>query len=146
MELLPIQKTAAENEIFLHHPDCQDNLHPTLDFYKRVGYQPPWIGYYARVDDKLVGAAGFKGPPKAGQVEIAYGIFPAYQHQGVGTEICRQLVRPARENDPSVRITARTLPEEGYSTKILRKNGFICLGTIWDEEDGDVWEWEYKPT
>jgi len=35
------------------------------------------------------------------------------------------------------------LPEESYSTRILKKNGFVHLGTIWDDDDGDVWEWEY---
>ncbi len=143
MELLPIQRTAAENEAFIDHPDCRDNLQMTIDFYTRVGFEPPWIGYYAQLDDKLVGAAGFKGPPKAGQVEIAYGIFPAYQQQGIGTEICRQLVLLAQQADPSVRITARTLPEENHSAKILRKNGFIWARLVWDEEDGDVWEWLY---
>jgi [ribosomal protein S5]-alanine N-acetyltransferase len=39
---------------------------------------------------------------------------------------------------------ARTLMEENYSTRILRKNGFECLGIVNDPDDGDVWEWEYK--
>lgn len=145
MELLPIHPTAAENAAFANHPDCQDSVALTLDFYQRVGYEPPWIGYFARVDDKLVGAAGFKGPPRNGQVEIAYGTFPAYQHQGVGTQMCRELVQLALEADPTLRITARTLPEENYSTKILRSNGFIWAGMTWEEEDGDVWEWLYHP-
>lgn len=145
MELLPIHPTAAENAAFANHPDCQDSVAPTLDFYQRVGYEPPWIGYFARVDDKLVGAAGFKGPPRNGQVEIAYGTFPAYQHQGVGTQMCRELVQLALEPDPTLRITARTLPEENYSTKILRSNGFIWAGMTWEEEDGDMWEWLYHP-
>ena len=145
MELLPIHPTAAENAAFANHPDCQDSVAPTLDFYQRVGYEPPWIGYYARIDDNLVGAAGFKGPPRNGQVEIAYGTFPAYQHQGVGTQMCRELVQLALEADPTLRITARTLPEENYSTKILRSNGFIWAGMTWEEEDGDVWEWLYHP-
>ncbi len=34
--------------------------------------------------------------------------------------------------------------EENHSAKILRKNGFELMGLIWDEEDGDVWEWVYK--
>jgi hypothetical protein len=39
---------------------------------------------------------------------------------------------------------ARTLPEENYSTKILRKNGFEWQGIVVDDDDGDVWEWEFK--
>ncbi len=144
MQLLPIQQTAAENQAFIDHPDCQDSIYISMDFFNKVGFKPPWIGYYVQMEDKLVGAAAFKGAPKMGKVEIAYGTFPTYQHQGIGTEICRQLVQLAQKTDPSVRITARTLPAENYSAKILRKNGFVLLGTVWDEEDGDVWEWEYK--
>ena len=130
MQLLPILSTPAENEMFINHPDCKESLYVTLDFYKKVGFEPPWIGYYAQVDDVLVGAAGFKGKPKEDKVEIAYGILPAYQKQGFGILICRQLVLLAQKSDPSVRITARTLAEENYSCKILRKNGFQLNGVV----------------
>ena len=43
MELLPIQPTLSENKRFTDHPDCQDSIYMTLDFYKRVGFEPPWI-------------------------------------------------------------------------------------------------------
>jgi RimJ/RimL family protein N-acetyltransferase len=116
----------------------------TLDFYGRVGYIPPWIGYYARLDNKYVGSAGFKGKPKNNKVEVAYGTFPEFEGKGIGTEICRQLVLLAQKTDPDIIITARTLPEVNASGSILKKNGFIFLGIVWDEEDGNVWEWEYQ--
>ena len=144
MELRPIRQIASENQEFLENPDCQDSVHASVEFYKRIGFEPPWIGYYATLQGNLVGSAAFKGAPKNGKVEIAYGTFPQYRQQGVGTKICRQLVLLSLKTDPSVRILARTLPEENYSAKILRKNGFELLGTIWDEEDGDVWEWEFR--
>jgi RimJ/RimL family protein N-acetyltransferase len=78
-----------------------------------------------------------------GRVEIAYGTFPAFQHQGIGARICKELVSLARRTDPEVKITARTLMEENHSTKILRKNGFVWRGVVLDPDDGDVWEWEY---
>ncbi len=146
MILLPIQKTLEENAPFLAIPDCQPGLSATIDFFNRVGYVPPWIGYFAQLNGKPVGGAAFKGKPKDGRVEIAYGTFPSYQRQGIGTEMCRQLVSVALQADPTVKITARTLPEESYSTRILQTNNFVCSGTIWDEEDGDVWEWEYQNT
>jgi len=121
MELLPIHEQLGNNEAFAAHPDCQDSLYMSIDFYKKVGFTTPWICYYASMNGQLVGAAAFKGKPVNGQIEIAYGTFPAFQQQGIGTAICRELVRVAQETDPSVRITARTLPEANYSTRILRK-------------------------
>ncbi len=92
MELLPIGATIHENEQFADHPDCQAGLAMTVDFFNKIGHTPPWIGYFALIDDKLVGSAAFKGKPKEGKVEIAYGTFPRYERQGVGSEMCRQLV------------------------------------------------------
>lgn len=144
MELLPIYENEHLNTDFLNNPDCREILQMTLDFYKRVGFNEPWICYFAQMDGELVGSAGIKGKPRDGKIEIAYGTFQRHEGKGVATEICRQLVYLSLRTDPSVRITARTLPEENASARVLRKNGFEWLGLVWDKEDGDVWEWEYK--
>ncbi len=141
MQLLPIHQTLDENPDFLQHPDCQDSIYMSIEFYKKVGFQPPWIGYYAQKNDSLVGCCAFKGAPVAGKVEIAYGTFSQFQKQGVAAEMCRLLVGLAQKADPTVQITARTLPEKNYSTRVLEKNGFVWAGVVFDEEDGDVWEW-----
>lgn len=144
MKLLPIKRTFEENLTFKDDPNCKDSLMMIIDFFNKIGYNPPWIGYYAEKDGQLVGSAAFKGISNDKTVEVAYGVFPMFQSQGIGAEIGRQLVLLALETDPLVKITARTLPEENHSAKILRKNGFELMGLIWDEEDGDVWEWVYK--
>ena len=141
--LLPIGRTLDENPEFRDYPDCQPTLRITIDYFERVGYHPPWIGYYAQMEDKLVGAGGYKGPPKDDTVEIDYGVFPDYQGQGYGSEICRQLVQLALQTHPSVRITARTLPDNHASAGVLRRNGFEQVRTVYDEEDGEVLEWVY---
>lgn len=143
MELLPIYQTEAENAHLAVSPDTWENVLACVDFYKRVGFTPPWLCYIVWRNDEFVAGVGFKGKPVNNTVEIAYGTFPAYQQQGIATEGCRMLVQLALQTDPAVRVTARTLPEESYSTKTLKKNGFKWLGQIWDDEDGDVWEWEY---
>ena len=144
MELLPIQPQPDQNREFAANPLCVASLPMTLDFYKRVGFQPPWISYYAQVDGELAGAAGFKGKPLNNRVEIAYGVFEPYQNKGIGAQICRRLVALSLATDPSVRITARTLPGNNFSARLLQKNGFVLLGTVQDPEDGEVWEWEYQ--
>jgi RimJ/RimL family protein N-acetyltransferase len=145
MELLPIKEHLDENPEFVGHPDCQESLGTCIDFYKRVGFNPPWICYYVQLDGNLVAAAAFKGKPIDNKVEIAYGTFPAYQQQGIGTRVADTLVKLALKNAPSVRVIAQTLKEENYSVKILRKNNFQLIGTAIDEDEGEVWEWEYLP-
>ena len=143
MELIPIKERLQDNKIFTDDPNCQNSIFMSVEFYKRVGFNPPWICYYVQLDGRLVGAAGYKGKPVNGRIEIAYGVFPQYINQGIGTEIAVALVELSLKTDPSIIITAKTSPEENYSVKILRKNNFKLLGSVIDEEDGEVWDWEY---
>lgn len=143
MELILIRPEPYSNEACEQEPLCRDILHMTLGFYKRVGFVPPWVSYCAALDGKLVGVAGFKGKPVNNTVEISYGIFEPYQNRGLGTQLCHKLVELSLATDPAVRITARTFENENFSARLLRRNGFVLLGTVHDPEDGEVWEWEY---
>lgn len=144
MELIPIKETREENSEFVKNPLLRENILVCLDFYQKVGYNPPWICFYVREKKQYMASAGFKGRPVNGKVEIAYGTFEGYRRMGIGSGVCRMLVELALQTDPSVVVTARTLPEKNYSTRILEKNNFRCLGVVTDPEDGDVWEWEYS--
>src|SRR5580704_9457138 len=110
----------------------------SVDFYTRVGFNKPWICYYAQLENQLVGCAAYKGKPVNCRVEIAYGVFPQYMNKGIGALIAKTLVDLAQQTDPAIIITAKTLPEENYSTRILRKNNFKLLGMIIDPEDGEL--------
>lgn len=144
MTLLPIKQTINENEAFSNNPLCYESLGMCIEFYKRVGFNPPWICYYVEENGELIGSAAFKGQPINNTVEISYATTENHRGKGVGTRICKQLVELSLATDPLVRITARTLPEKNYSTRILEKNNFVLLGFVTDPEDGEVWEWEYK--
>ena len=145
MILLPIEVDESSTSLYRSNPDCVEVLDVYPGFYKRVGFIKPWIGYFATLDGKeIIGCGGFKGRPVNGKVEIAYGTFKKYEGQGVATGICRQLVLLSIQTDPSIRVTARTLMEPNASTRVLKKNGFEFAGMVYDEEDGNVWEWELK--
>jgi RimJ/RimL family protein N-acetyltransferase len=145
MILLPIDIDVSLNSKFSENPDCKPILDLYPGYYHKVGYDKPWIGYFASVDGKgIVACGGYKGKPRDGKVEIAYGTFKDFEGQGIGKAVCLQLVLLAMQTDPSVRITARTLMESNASTTILKSNGFTWVGVVVDEEDGDVWEWELK--
>lgn len=106
----------------------------------------PWTLGFAvthRDDGRVVGSAGFKGPPgEDGVVEIAYGIAPGYQGKGLATEAARALVAFALERVDVTAIRAHTLPENGASAHVLAKCGFQNVGEVTDPEDGLVWRWE----
>jgi [ribosomal protein S5]-alanine N-acetyltransferase len=115
-------------------------------YYYKVGYNPPWIGYFAIRDGIVVGVGGFVGKPLDGRVEIAYGTSKEYEGQGVASFSCRQLISIAKAADPALIIFAKTAPEHNGSTKILQRNGFEYTGIVQDHEIGDAWEWTYKET
>jgi len=145
MKFIPISKRGSLNKKILANPECIELIRIFRDLYLKVGYEKPWTGYFAMSDNnEIVGVAGFKGKPKNGKVEISYGTFKNYRRQGIGTMLCHQLVSLALQQNKKIGITARTLPENNASTKILEKNRFNFSALVWDEDDGNVWEWKYK--
>jgi RimJ/RimL family protein N-acetyltransferase len=95
------------------------------------------------MEEGIVGCGGYKGIPKEGRVEIAYGTFKSFERRGIATEICNLLVQLSLQTDPAVRIMARTLRDNQPSMAVLKKNLFECLGLVQDDEDGEVFEWEF---
>lgn len=116
-----------------------------VEYYSKIGFHPPWVGYLAMMNGTPVGMGGFKGRPVNNRVEIAYFTFPEKEGMGLGTQTCKALVDMSLASDPRIEITARTLPEKNASTRILAKNGFVLLGAVQDPEDGEVWEWKFAP-
>jgi [ribosomal protein S5]-alanine N-acetyltransferase len=125
-------------------PVARETLAATAANYRNSGFAIPWIGYLAVRGDECVGGCAFKSPPVGNRVEIAYFTFPAFEGRGFATQMARALIEVACLAESGVLITARTLPEEGASTKILRNLNFKLIGTVEDPEDGAVWEWHLK--
>lgn len=144
IELIPILQTGEENADLANNPAFKDVIIATTDYYKKIGFTPPWIGYFVKLNGEWVGSAGYKGKPLDGAVEIAYGTFPEFENRGIGTQICQKLVKLALLTDSQIKITARTLPDNFPSIAVLKKNGFDYVGIVSDKDDGDVLEWLYR--
>lgn len=105
-----------------------------------------WWTYFPilKASNTLIGSCGYKGPPRAGEVEIGYEIAPAYRQQGYATEMVGALIKNAWQHPEVNTICAHTLPEENPSTRILLKYGMKKTAAIDDPEDGTIWRWELK--
>jgi RimJ/RimL family protein N-acetyltransferase len=141
VELVAIEKTVEENELLLKNLEIRDGVLQTINYYKEIGFSRPWIGYCVKKDGIIVGMAGFKGKPLNGKVEIAYATNEPFRGKGIGTEICKLMVQLSKNTNPEIIISARTLAEKNFSTRILEKNGFEFQGVVNDKDDGEVWEW-----
>jgi RimJ/RimL family protein N-acetyltransferase len=114
-----------------------------LSQYQRAGCFPPWIGYLARVHatGEIVGAAGFKGRPRDGVVEIAYFTFPGYEGRGFARDMAAALSELAWNSGGVVETVAHTLPASSASTRVLERLGFSLETVLQHPEDGIVWRW-----
>jgi RimJ/RimL family protein N-acetyltransferase len=108
--------------------------------YDLGGFEPPWIGYLALLDDAAIGSCAFKGPPRLGEVEIACFTFPGFEGQGYAQAMVRELVCVAARQ-PALQVLAHTVPEACAAGTVLRKSGFRLEGEALHPEDGPVWVW-----
>lgn len=144
LKFVPITTDEEEMRPYLGNAFCLEVFHTFKEFYTKVRFQWPWIGFFALENNEVVGVGGYKGSPKNNRIEIGYGVIPENEGRGYATLICKHLVSYALEHDPNLRITARTLMEVNPPTSIQKKNGFKYMGIVNDPDDGDVWEWEYS--
>lgn len=141
MELAAIELNEDSTKELYASPDCQHLINAMNEYYPKIGFAKPWIGYFALKNTQVVGTGGFTGKPKDGKVEIAYWTFTAFEGQGIASFVCKQLITIAKATDPAIVITAKTAPEKNASTAILEKNGFTFIEIVQDEEIGDAWLW-----
>ena len=124
--------------------DCQNLINSMNEYYPKIGFIIPWVGYFVLRNNQIVGTGGFTGQPVEGKVEIAYWTFKEFEGQGVASFTCKELISISKNTDPQLVITAKTAPEHNASTKILQKNGFEFSGIVQDVEIGDAWLWVLK--
>ena len=146
MNLRPIGLQEDKTNAMYASADCQQLLSMYDEFYHKIGFNIPWVGYFVIREDQIVGFGGFVGQPKDGKVEISYWTFKEFERQGIASFTCNELVSITYLKDPSLTITAKTAPQNNASTKILENNNFLYTEIVQDEEIGDAWLWTYKMT
>lgn len=144
MNLEPITLHENKAKGIFASPECQQLLHMYDDFYPKVGFAMPWVGYFVVCQNQVVGSCGFVGQPREGKVEISYWTFKAFEGQGIASFACKELIAIAYHADPGLTIVAKTAPEHNASTKILTNNKFVFTEIVQDDEIGDAWLWVHQ--
>lgn len=96
-----------------------------------------------RTDAVIIGSGGFHGRPDAdGMIEIGVGIEPAFRGRGFAQELLHGLWSWVVEQPGVVRLRYTVSPGNAPSQAIIRKFGFVYVGTQLDEIDGveDIYE------
>ena len=144
LSLLSITPDVNKSDPLFSDPDCQSLFQHYPAYYNKVGYKPPWIGYFILREGTVVGCCGFVSGPVDHLVEIAYGTFKQFERQGIASFACQSLVAITKKTDASLTITAKTLMENNASVRLLKRNGFVHRGNVIDDDEGEVWEWLYE--
>jgi [ribosomal protein S5]-alanine N-acetyltransferase len=144
MNLKPVTPNEDKTIEMYATADCQQLIDMYNDFYPKIRFSIPWIGYFIVRQDSIVGSCGFAGQPKDNKVEIAYWTFKAFEGQGITSFACKELISIAYHTNPNLIITAKTAPEHNASTKILVRNNFVFSEVVQDNEIGNAWLWTHR--
>ena len=142
MELKMIGLNIDKSQEIFNSEDCQLLLKIYDEYYLKIGYHVPWVGYFIIKENKIVGSCGFTGQPKDGIVEIAYWTFKEFEGQGIASFACKELITIALQCNQGLTITAKTAPAHNASTKILEKNNFVFTEIVFP---GDKLQFCFQP-
>ena len=98
----------------------------------------------------MIGHAGFHGPPGINSlraedaVEIGYTVYEEFRGRGYATEAVRALLAWAEAEHGIRRFLASVAPDNVPSLALVRRLGFVEVGSHWDEEDGKELEFELR--
>jgi RimJ/RimL family protein N-acetyltransferase len=100
----------------------------------------PWSAQWLIVVDDIVsGTIGFKGAPRANEVEIGYGVVPSRQRRGVATAALSQLLTLIAGR--SLDVCAETATWNEASQLVLRHAGFQQVGQRREADDSELLVW-----
>lgn len=94
-------------------------------------------------DSQVVGACGFKNEPKAGRVEIGYGVSETCRRQGAASAAVEILLKMAFSNG-ATEVIAEILPLNAASVSVVEKLGFRNTGARVTQDNETLNQWLAK--
>ncbi|XVJ65287.1 MAG: GNAT family N-acetyltransferase [Lacibacter sp.] len=114
-------------------PDLKEALEQTIlpnvaDTSKDYLYNTLWSAI-AKESNQIIGDLCIIGEPNAaGEIEIGYGTYDAFQGKGYMTEIVQGIISWAKTQSLVKSIKASTEKTNAASFRVLEKNNFIKVG------------------
>lgn len=121
------------------NPDLEGALPFFVDALTAVPALSTWIVLAVeKTSSTLIGSGGFVGlPDERGEVELGFGLVPAFRGGGYASEIAREMLRRALKDPTVERIVGHCAPDNLPSRRLLERLGFLPDGT--DEEGNLAW-------
>jgi len=112
LELVPTTLDKEAMQKYLDHKFIIEIYNVYENLYQIIGFHLPWDGYFTLYENWVVGVGEFNRSPKNNKVELSYGVIPQEEGNGFATSFCQQLSGIALNEDPDIRVRARSLMEE----------------------------------
>lgn len=87
MEFKAIELNVDQSKEIYASANCQQLINTMYEYYPKIGFNKPWIGYFAFNNNQVVGTGGFTGQPKDGKVVHSQASVPSL------TEFCSASVQ-----------------------------------------------------
>jgi RimJ/RimL family protein N-acetyltransferase len=107
--------------------------------------EPGWGSWYIIGDGRLVGTAGYKGPPDGkGEVEVGYAVVESEHRKGYASGAVRLLIERAFRDPRVAVVAAETIPALVGSQAVLNSCGFTLAHRFPNEEFGEILRYELR--
>lgn len=109
-----------------------------------LGMEPLWNSFFLLIvgqPKRAIGSGGFRGSPRAGRVEIGYGVAEEFRCQGAATSAVLMLLDRAFASVEVCEVFAETSVANAASRRVVEKAGFLHMGSRMSAEDGKLDQW-----
>ncbi len=112
-------------------PGSREEERQKLEAYIKTAYRLYGFGLWTVLcEEKVIGRCGitpFRLEDGSFALELGYMLDENRQHQGYGTEMCRGVIRYARERLETEELWCRIHPDNHSSIRLARRLGFVRL-------------------
>lgn len=102
-----------------------------IEYHKQYGFG--FCSVFEKLSGEFVGQAGLFHlgyNDTQPEIEVAYRLLPAYWGKGYATELTKALIHWGFTHLPNSKLIAAAHPDNLASQQVLKKSGFVLIGTI----------------
>ncbi|ARP40992.1 GNAT family N-acetyltransferase [Vibrio syngnathi] len=126
---------------------CVGSIPPKHVLYRSVQHAQSaraeiWsLPYMMLNQNHVVGFCGFKGEPKAGEIEIGYNVAEQQQGRGLAKSAVNKLCKVAFNSGLVENVVALISSTNVASLSVVKANNFVFLGEVVDDDNEELEKW-----
>jgi ribosomal-protein-alanine N-acetyltransferase len=115
------------DDVVISFEQASEIVRSSIDTFAALGLGI-WV-IHCHENGPFIGFCGFRLADGTHELELLYGLSPAYWGQGIATEACLAALSYLWSTNASTRVYARTDPPNRKSVAVMERLGMCCLET-----------------